>query len=321
MKRPLFTISCFSGVGGFDFGAKLAGFTSLLRSDFWTKVGDVFKLNQDDDKTKGIPQHLRSEGLCWVGKRRGNIKMLARKRSYIRKLKRLIAEKMGPNETIDVIMGGPPCHDQSVLNSKREVWTEKNKLVFEYLDFIHEMQPKVALIEQVPNSLSKGLAPLLDAILAKIESWGNYYVRYEKLNALDYGSKQDRERTIFMLVRKDIGVRPSFPKPIPYKVKDLSVKALFPEVDFWSVADFGGKIQHASKPFPTLTAQGSFSFFKNGKQMKMTIEEKQKVCDLTNLKLNGISYPDASVLLGNMVQVHFSEAIFKHIKENILGVQ
>lgn len=321
MKRPLFTFSCFSGVGGFDFGAKLAGFSSLLRSDVWPKVGEVFELNKDEDGTKNIPEHLKSEGLCWTGKRRGNIKMLARKRKYIRKLKMLVAEKMGPNETIDVIMGGPPCQDQSILNFKREVWTEKNKLVFEYLDFIKEMQPKVALIEQVPASLGQRMKPLLDGILAVIESWGNYYVRYEKMNALDYGSKQDRTRTIFMLVRKDIGVRPSFPKPIPYNKEDVSVKALFDDVDFWSVADFGGKIQHASKPFPTLTARGHFSFFRNGKQMPVTIKEKQTACDLEDLLFGDISYPDASILLGNMVQVNFAAALFNHIREIILGVQ
>ena len=75
-NRQLTTISFFTGVGGFDFGATLAGFTSLFRSDWWDVPGKVFELNRDDDGTKGIPEYLRSEGVFLAGPDKGDITKL-----------------------------------------------------------------------------------------------------------------------------------------------------------------------------------------------------------------------------------------------------
>ncbi len=318
MKKQLFTISTFTGVGGFDFGAKLAGFNSLLRSDFCPIKGKVFELNKDEEGTKGIPEHLRSEGIMWAGEK-GDIFNLI-KAGSISEVQKIVEDTMGLNATIDVIMGGPVCHEVSNLNPNSSPDGEKNNMMFAHLEFIRLMQPKVALMEQVPPILSTKFEWVLADILAVIESWGNYYVKYKILNAIDYGSKQSRKRAIFMLVRKDVGTRPSFPEPIPYNVEDVNVRALFNDVDFYKVHDRGIHKHSSIKPFCTLTANGNYSFVRNGITTKMTIEEKKKVSDLCDLNLDGISYKDASILLGNMVQIHFAEALFNHIKKHILKV-
>lgn len=320
MSKKLFTVSTFTGIGGFDFGAKLAGFESILRSDYCPVKGKVFEMNKDDDGLKGIPEHFKSEGVMWAGEK-GDINNMILPESIL-ELKGIVTDKIGLNETLDVIMGGPVCHQVSSANPNSSPDGEKNELMFTYLEFIRLMQPKVALMEQVPRILSENYRGLLDDIIAETESWGNYYVRYKKLNALDYGSKQDRERVIFMLVRKDIGKRPSFPKTIPYNVEDVSVRALFPEVDFYKVYDRAIKIHNSTKPFPTLVVGTPYGFIRDGVETKMSIKEKQKISDVEGVILRDDNYEvtekHANILLGNMVQVHFSEAIFKHIRDVIL---
>lgn len=320
MSKKLFTISAFTGIGGFDFGAKLAGFESILRSDYCPVKGKVFEMNKDDDGSKGIPEHFRSEGVMWAGEK-GDINNMILPES-ISEAKKLVAGKMGANGTVDVIMGGPVCHQVSSANPNSSPDGEKNELMFTYLEFIRLMQPKVALMEQVPRILAENYRQVLDRIIAEIGSWGNYYVRYKKMNALDYGSKQSRERVIFMLVRKDIGKRPSFPKPIPYNIQDVCVRALFPEVGLFKVYDRAIKSHNSTKPFPTLVVGTPYGFIRDGVETKMSIEEKKKVSDVEGVILKDDNYEvtekHANILLGNMVQVHFSEALFKHIRDVIL---
>jgi site-specific DNA-cytosine methylase len=316
MNRKLFTISTFTGIGGFDFGAKLAGFTSILRSDFCPVKGQVFEMNRDDDGSKGIPEHFRSEGIMWAGEK-GDINNMILPES-ISEIEKIVTDEMGFNKTIDVIMGGPVCHEVSLLNPKSCPEGPKNELMFSYLQFIRLMQPKVALMEQVPRLLAPSYRRLLNDILAEIRSWGNYYVRYQKINAIDYGSKQNRERVIFMLVRKDIGKRPSFPKPISYNVEDVSVKALFDDVDFYKVYERGEHIHHASKPFGTLTVGIPYTFVRNGIESKVSVKERMILSDVLGVNLDGLNEEECKILLGNMVQVYLSEAVFKHIRDVIL---
>jgi site-specific DNA-cytosine methylase len=73
LKRQLFVASFFSGVGGFDRGARRAGFQSLLQSDWWNIAGQAFELNIDNSGD-GKYNHLRSEGIYLAGETLGNIK-------------------------------------------------------------------------------------------------------------------------------------------------------------------------------------------------------------------------------------------------------
>lgn len=318
MKRKLYTLSCFSGVGGFDFGAKLAGFESVLRSDFWKVTGQVFELNKDEDGSKSIPWHLRSEGECWSGEK-GDITRMVRG-EHLEELKALVEKTIGKGNTLDVIIGGPPCHDISKLNPNRKVFTKKNMLALTYLQLIQELQPKVALMEQVPDLRSEDYRPLYNKLVQKIEQMGNYHMRFEVMNAKDYGSKQSRQRLIMMLVRKDLRRRPSLPKPISPDISEVGIQALFPGVLHYSSKDYGEKVISArGKMFPTLTAGGIFKFYRgDGIGRELTKAERLIVTDLVGLNLHGIGKVSVKKLTGNMVQVHFAEAIFNHIKEYIL---
>lgn len=111
---------------------------------------------------------------------------------------------------IDLIVGGPPCQGFSTIG-KRLVKDPRNELVFEYIRFVNVIQPKVFLMENVRGLLSANNGLIKDAITAEFEAIG-YDVTHEVICAADYGVPQMRYRVLFMGIRKDLGIKPSFPE-------------------------------------------------------------------------------------------------------------
>ena len=87
----------------------------------------------------------------------------------------------------------------------------RNELVFEYIRFVNEIKPKVFLMENVRGLLSANNGLIKDAITAEFDAIG-YNVKHEVVCAADYGVPQMRYRVLFMGVRKDLEIEPSFPE-------------------------------------------------------------------------------------------------------------
>lgn len=108
---------------------------------------------------------------------------------------------------IDIIIGGPPCQGFSRLNywDKDRDNDPRNKLFYQYLRFVEELQPKALLIENVKNILvaKEGFAP--KAISSILDSLG-YNVSFSIVCAANFGVPQMRERAIFIAVKKELGV-------------------------------------------------------------------------------------------------------------------
>lgn len=318
-SNPYYTLSFFSGIGGLDKGSNRAGFTSLLQSDWWTKAGKAFELNIPKPGDQPRADHLISEGLFLAGETNGNISNM-----NFEKIKAVINEKIGlkiSRGEVAVILGGPPCQGISNANSKRSPFDIRNELIFELLRIINEAKPKVGLIEQVPVILGEDMIPLMNRVIIALEMMTDYYYDYRVLNAKDYGARQDRKRIIFMLVRKDLGVLPSFPEPIPFDLNKVSVKSLLPHIYHFSAGQFINKIKSAEDNiFCTMTASGSeYVYESDGIPRKPTLEEKLVLTELEGYNLNGLSRVHQNKLLGNMVQISFAEALLNHIKVNILN--
>lgn len=107
---------------------------------------------------------------------------------------------------IDIIVGGPPCQGFSRLNywDKDRDNDPRNKLFYQYLRFVEELQPKAILIENVKNILvaKDGFAP--KAITSILNSLG-YNVSYSIVCAADFGVPQLRERAIFVALKQEYG--------------------------------------------------------------------------------------------------------------------
>ena len=68
-----------------------------------------------------------------------------------------------------------------------------------------------------------------------------------------------------------------------------------------------------------MTASGSeFVYELDGKPRKPTLAEKLRLTELDGYNLEGIPRSHQNRLLGNMVQISFAEALFKHIRTHIL---
>lgn len=111
---------------------------------------------------------------------------------------------------VDLIVGGPPCQGFSTIG-KRLVKDPRNELVFEFIRFVNVVQPKVFLMENVRGLLSTNNGLVKDAITAEFEAIG-YDVTHEVICAADYGVPQMRYRVLFLGVRKDLGIQPTFPE-------------------------------------------------------------------------------------------------------------
>lgn len=111
---------------------------------------------------------------------------------------------------VDLIVGGPPCQGFSTIG-KRLVKDPRNELVFEFIRFVDVIRPKVFLMENVRGLLSANNGVIKDAITAEFESIG-YKVKHEVICAADYGVPQMRYRVLFLGIRDDLNIEPSFPE-------------------------------------------------------------------------------------------------------------
>lgn len=93
---------------------------------------------------------------------------------------------MDPGE-IDMISGGPPCQGFSKAG-KQNVLDPRNSLVFEWLRFVVEMQPKAMLMEEVPE-IATMVTPegdnVLDRVIRILEDggFGGYDALQKSVNA------------------------------------------------------------------------------------------------------------------------------------------
>lgn len=107
----------------------------------------------------------------------------------------------------DVIIGGPPCQDFSVLRGKDKragVKVERGQLYKQYLRIIESSKPKIFVFENVPGMVSanKGLA--YETIQEDFKNEGYELIFNQVINISHIGAPQSRKRLIIIGVKKDI---------------------------------------------------------------------------------------------------------------------
>ncbi|MGN0348018.1 MAG: DNA cytosine methyltransferase [Roseburia sp.] len=174
MKTNLNAIDLFCGCGGLSYGFEKAGYNILLGIDNDAKALETFELN-----------HKGSKSIC------GDITEI----TYEKDIKPLIG-----NETIDVIIGGPPCQGMS-LSGPRKFDDPRNKLYLTYIRLVEEIEPKAFVIENVPGLVGLFGGQIKDSIIQKFTDLG-YEIQYKILCAADYGVPQNRKRVVFVGMKK-----------------------------------------------------------------------------------------------------------------------
>ena len=208
-------VSTFSGAGGSCYGFRLAGYRVLWASEFVDAAAETYAANYPATPLdrRDIRDVRGAEILDAIGSSRGDV---------------------------DVLEGSPPCASFSTAGKRAAGWgavkpysdtkQRVDDLFFEYARLVDEIRPRVFVAENV-SGLVKGVAKgYFKRILTALEAPG-YVVGARLLDAQWLGVPQARARIIFLGVRADLverfGVRPAFPKPLPYR---YSIRDALPEI-------------------------------------------------------------------------------------------
>ncbi|MDD2754460.1 MAG: DNA cytosine methyltransferase [Methanothrix sp.] len=190
-KRPI-AIDLFSGSGGLTLGLKQAGFRVIGAVECDSLAAETYRVNHKN--TVLWETDIRALSISDV---KGRLKL-----------------KTGE---LDLLAGCPPCQGFSsmrTLNGKRNIVDPRNDLVFEFLRFIKEIEPKAIMMENVPGLAKDGR---LAAFCEEIKRLG-YFSKCEILDAANFGVPQRRHRMVLLATKYGA---PNFASP---DTKRLTVK-------------------------------------------------------------------------------------------------
>jgi DNA (cytosine-5)-methyltransferase 1 len=179
-------ISTFAGGGGSSLGYSMAGYRELLAVEWDDNAAATFRLNFPD-----VPLY------------HGDITKLS-----VEDCLRLAGIKLGE---LDVFDGSPPCQGFSTAG-KRQIDDPRNSLFRDYVRLLRGIQPRAFVMENV-SGMVKGKMKLVFAECLRELRASGYRVRARLLNAMYFGVPQSRQRMIFIGVRNDLGIEPSYPSP------------------------------------------------------------------------------------------------------------
>lgn len=207
----MLAVDLFSGAGGFHLGFEKAGFTIGLCIDNDINVEKTHRLNY-----KQIP-FLNQD---------------------IRKTTSQQIRDVIGTETIDVLVGGPPCQGFSTIGKrvssdplKRAQRDPRNELVFHYARLLRELNPKFLVMENVKGIITLDQGRYLNEVLRLIRAAG-YSVDYRIINMADYGVPQVRERVV--IIGNRMGLPVTFPEPDHFENPEDNQLSW---VNCWSVLD------------------------------------------------------------------------------------
>lgn len=130
-----------------------------------------------------------------------------------------------------------PCQNISIANRKAKGFEEgedsSSSIIWSLRDVLSKMKqkPKFIFMENVASILNKRHKPILDRLILFLRGEG-YHVTCKKLDAVDYGVPQHRERVYILCT---LGFDPCFtyPAPIPLEKKLCDVLEKNPSPQFF----------------------------------------------------------------------------------------
>ncbi|WP_143883537.1 DNA cytosine methyltransferase [Chryseobacterium binzhouense] len=180
-------ISFFSGAGGLDIGAQLAGVNVISSLDFDKDSVETMRSNKIFKNSTHFHEDIRNV----YGSNYSNI------------LKENSSDKL-------ILIGGPPCQPFS----KAGYWAnnrlgdkDPRNMIGEYLRIISELLPDGFLLENVESILHPKNKIAVEQIQEFADLLGYNLIVY-RANALDFGVPQKRKRVFFIGTRKKIKGEP-----------------------------------------------------------------------------------------------------------------
>ena len=175
-KSPMRSaVSLFAGCGGFCEGMELAGFQIKCAVEIDRFSAETYRHN-----FPSVPL-VEDDVARFLGDTQDDIR------------------RFGLHD-IDVVFGGPPCQGYSQIGT-RDLKDVRNSLYKRFARVVEQIQPRVFLMENVPNLLLMNRGHFRDLILRKFAEIGYANTIHLVLSAADYGVPQLRQRVIFIGIR------------------------------------------------------------------------------------------------------------------------
>ncbi|SDL09134.1 DNA cytosine methyltransferase [Natronincola ferrireducens] len=233
-------VDLFCSAGGFSYGFHKAGFDIILGVD------------SDINKLETYHYNLSRLNNCSI------------KKLSINDLKHDIfdvtynkMQKIIGNNKVHVLLGSPPCKNHSKQNSDRNVIPDT--LAKEFVRLVVSIDPIFFVMENVPSFFTSSKTFFTDYFYFILESQG-YTIQQIKLNAVDFGIPQNRERTFF--IGNKLATHISLDK---YKQKHkISIKDAISDLAYESScqeADYREANQNELSEYQKLMRQGSTKLY------------------------------------------------------------
>lgn len=188
----LTVVSLFSGAGGLDLGLEAAGFETIYATDIDFHSCETLRMNKAR-QTQGRRSPLANAQIEQADLSETDGKSLLKKIGCSR-------------GEVDLLAGGPPCQAFSVFGKRLGEDDPRGRLVYDYARILSDIQPKAFVLENVFGMLSvqggqifQGLIDLLQNPTRGLQ----YRLSVHRVNAMDYGVPQHRDRVFIIGSRAD----------------------------------------------------------------------------------------------------------------------
>lgn len=176
-------VSLFSGCGGLDLGFEQRGYTTIWANDFKHEACETFRNHFGDVILEGDIEQVNP-----------------------------YAEGSVPN--CDLILGGFPCQDFSIIWKRPGLNGERGNLYKSLLRFIDAKHPLAFVAENVKGLLTANKRKAIKQIIEDFQNLNpGYLIKPHLYNFADYGVPQFRERVLIVGVRLDTGFNFQHPQP------------------------------------------------------------------------------------------------------------
>ena len=189
------SIELFAGAGGLALGLEQAGFEHIGLVEFDEDAAATLKTNRPNWK-------VLCEDIAKVAQR---------------DLEYEFGIKKGE---LDLLSGGAPCQSFSYAGKRLGLEDVRGTMFYHYATFLHKLQPKMFLFENVRGLLTHDSGKTYKTILDIFRQEG-YKVSFRIMNAWDYGVPQKRERLITIGIRNDLAEGRVYRFPIRHTYKPV----------------------------------------------------------------------------------------------------
>ena len=178
-KHPR-VVSLFSGCGGLDLGFIFEGYKPVWANDIYSPACETY--------SKNIGPHIVEDDVADID--------------------------FNKVSKADVILGGFPCQDFSMIWKRKGIKSERGNLYRHFVRAVQTLRPKAFVAENVKGLMSANKGRAMRQIVHDFSNInGGYRVYADLYNFADYGVPQFRKRVLLVGVREDIPFRFEQPKP------------------------------------------------------------------------------------------------------------